>query len=161
MTDNNNNPTTNENQVEFIKNDSTNNADANSGSTSNTNSNFEQFNSSTADLPNPLPANSESKNISTLTHLSMILFWFPIVPIALYFAYPNDEFVKENAKEDINLYISLCILYIIGTITALILIGFIIIFATALLHIALYVFLAIKSSEGKVYRLPSILRLIK
>lgn len=151
MTNNNKDNNSVNSNVEFIKKEANQNA----------NNYFEQFNTTGAGLPNPLPSNSDSKNISTLAHLSMLLFWFPIVPIVLYFAYPNDEFVNENAKEDINLYITLCILYIVGTITAILLVGLFILFAGAILHIGAYIFLAIKSSEGKVYRLPSILRLIK
>jgi uncharacterized protein len=132
-------------KVEFIKNESTTNA---------------TFTSDTSNLPNPLPSNSDSKNIATLTHLSMILLMFPIVPILVYFLVKDDNFVKENAKEDINLYINILPLMIISSVLMVIIIGFITGFFILVAAFIAYIYLAVKSSEGKVFRIPYIIRLL-
>lgn len=122
---------------------------------------FEEFNFEGKDMPNPLPKDSESKNIATLTHLSNILFFTPIVPVILYFVKKDDPFVLENAKEDINTYISYLAYCAIASLLIIVLIGALILFGLMVSYVIYFVLMALASSEGKIKRMPFVIRLIK
>jgi uncharacterized protein len=144
-----NNQKTNVEQVEFIKKDE-----------SKQESFYQQFNVMGEGMPNPLPKDSDSKNIATLSHLSLLLC-APIVPIILYFVKKDDPFVLENVKEDINFFITCTIAAFISSILTIVLIGFLLMLCLMVFYVIGIIYMAIGSSEGKVKRMPCIIRLIK
>ncbi|MGL4758135.1 MAG: DUF4870 domain-containing protein [Patescibacteria group bacterium] len=111
-------------------------------------------------LPDPKPTNIDSLNISTLCHISMYFLQF-IGPLALYFFKTDDQFVKENAKEDLNFLISFYIYTAISSILVFVGIGILFLALLGLVYIFVPIFLALYSYKGKVYRLPFIIRLIR
>ncbi len=108
-------------------------------------------------LPSPVPSNDESRNIATLCHLSMIVLG-PLVAIFVYLLKPGDQFIAENAKEDINLSITLTI---IGFILTISIIGWLLLWVVWVVNFVAAIYLAIKSSEGKTARLPFLIRFMK
>ncbi|QSO54966.1 DUF4870 domain-containing protein [Alicyclobacillus curvatus] len=69
--------------------------------------------------------------------------------------------VDEQGKEALNFQISLMIYGIIAGILCLILIGFLLLIALAVLQIVLVIIAAIKVSNGEHYRYPLTIRLIR
>jgi uncharacterized protein len=108
-------------------------------------------------LPSPEPKNTESKNISTLCHLSMI-FLGPIVPIFVYLLKQDDQFIMENTKEDINFAITLTI---VGFVLTVSIVGILLLWTIYIANFGFSIYLAMQSSEGKVGRIPYIIRFLK
>ena len=73
----------------------------------------------------------------------------------------ESEFVDYHGKESLNFQITMLIGIIIGFITSVIFIGFIIITACGLLSLIFAIIAAIKANEGERYEYPFALRLIK
>lgn len=73
----------------------------------------------------------------------------------------ESEFVDYHGKEAINFQITMLIGIVIGFITSVIFIGFIIIVACGLLSLIFTIIAAIKANEGDRYEYPFALRLIK
>src|SRR5438309_347332 len=69
--------------------------------------------------------------------------------------------VNEHGKEALNFQISMLIYSIISGILCLILIGFALLAILHLLNVVLVIIASIKASEGKLYRYPITIRLIK
>lgn len=125
---------------------------------------FEDFSNQTnlkgEGLPNPTPKNNDSRNIATLVHLSHYLFGF-IVPLVIFLVIKDDEYVIENAKEDLNLSLTLFIYGALFTLLSIILIGLPFLLATFIFSLIAPVVMAINSSNGKIYRFPYLIRFIK
>jgi hypothetical protein len=84
-----------------------------------------------------------------------------LAPLIIYLIKKNDsDFVREHAKESLNFQISLIIYYIISSIMALILIGFVLLAILGICNLVLVIVAAIKASDNKLYRYPFCIRLI-
>ncbi|WP_028454184.1 DUF4870 domain-containing protein [Chitinilyticum litopenaei] len=104
--------------------------------------------------------NKESNNMALLVWLGALFFGF-IVPLIMYLVKKDDDFVQDVSKEALNWSITAIIGYIAGAILAVILVGFLIMFAVGIAHLVFCIIGAIKASNGESYRLPFNLRLIK
>jgi uncharacterized protein len=124
-----------------------------------------------ASPPPPLPTSSTSSDTRTwcvLCHATALLgFFIPWVfhilgPLIVWLAKRQDSpEIDAHGKESLNFQISMLIYGVISGILCLIVIGF---FLLALLHILNVVFVivaSIQASEGKLYRYPLTIRLIK
>ena len=69
--------------------------------------------------------------------------------------------IDANGKESLNFQISMLIYNLIAGILCLILIGFVILFILHILNLVLVIVASIQASEGKFYRYPITIRLIK
>mgnify|MGYP001606534949 FL=1 len=119
----------------------------------------------TASVPPPPPASvsQEDKTLAMLTHLSGIILSF-IVPLIIWLTNKDKAdkgFLNDQAKEALNFQITLLIIYVVGTILTIILIGALINLVAWLACIILSILAALKANEGVAYRYPFALRLIK
>ena len=69
--------------------------------------------------------------------------------------------IDENGKESLNFQISMLIYNVIAGVLCLVLIGFIILAILHILNLVLVIIASIQTSEGKSYRYPMTIRLIK
>jgi uncharacterized Tic20 family protein len=110
----------------------------------------------------PLSApTSDEKTMSALAHGLPIVCGF-IGPLIIFLLKKDEsQFVAENSKEALNFQITLFIAYIVAGILCAILIG---LFLLAVIWVCSLIFSimgAVKGSEGKIYRYPFNIRLIK
>jgi uncharacterized Tic20 family protein len=119
----------------------------------------------TASVPPTPPAgvSQEDKTLAMLTHLSGIILSF-IVPLIIWLTNKDKTdkgFLNDQAKEALNFQITLLIVYVVGTVLTVILIGALINLVAWLACIILSILAALKANEGVAYRYPFALRLIK
>ena len=69
--------------------------------------------------------------------------------------------IDENGKESLNFQISMLIYNVIAGVLCLVLIGFILLAILHILNLVLVIIASIQTSEGKFYRYPMTIRLIK
>jgi uncharacterized protein len=125
----------------------------------------------TEPTPAPVPAapltETEDRQWASFAHLGGIFYILPSLIIWLVFK-DRGAFTNTEAKEALNFQITVAIasvvLYILGTILAIILIGFLFYFLAFLVWVAMVIFSIIgftKAKDGIAYRYPFALRLIK
>lgn len=111
----------------------------------------------------PATATQEDKTLAMLTHLSGIILGF-IVPLIIWLINKDRSdkgFLNDHAKEALNFQITLLIVYVVGIILSVILIGALINLIAWVVCIILSIMAALKANEGAAYRYPFALRLIK
>ena len=83
-------------------------------------------------------------------------------PLIVWLAKRSDSpEIDENGKESLNFQISMLIYNVIGGVLCLVLVGFIILAILHILNLVLVIIASIQTSEGKFYRYPMTIRLIK
>jgi len=83
-------------------------------------------------------------------------------PLIVWLAKRSDSpEIDENGKESLNFQISMLIYNVIAGVLCLVLIGFIILAILHILNLVLVIVASIQASEGKFYRYPMTIRLIK
>jgi len=83
-------------------------------------------------------------------------------PLIVWLAKRNDSpEIDEHGKESLNFQISMLIYNVIAGVLCLVLIGFVILAILHILNLVLVVIASIQASEGKFYRYPLAIRLIK
>ncbi len=106
------------------------------------------------------PTNDE-KSMGMLSHLLAIFFGF-LAPLIIYLIKKDEsKYVGEQAKESLNFQLTMMIAYIICFFLMFILIG---IFLMVILHVfrlVVCIIATIKANEGKMYRYPFTIRIIK
>lgn len=117
------------------------------------------------------PATTPSQDEKTMALLSHILtlagaFVFLIggfLPPLIIYLIKKDEskFVSEHAKESLNFQITMAIGFIISFVLMFVIIGVLLAAVLGIIELVLIIVATIKASEGKLYRYPFNLRLIK
>lgn len=108
-------------------------------------------------------ASQEDRTLAMLTHLSGIILGF-IVPLIIWLMNKDKAdkgWLNDQAKEALNFQITLLIIYVIGMVLTVILIGALINLVAWVVCIILSIMAALKANEGVAYRYPFALRLIK
>ena len=83
-------------------------------------------------------------------------------PLIVWLAKRSDSpEIDENGKESLNFQISMLIYNVIAGVLCLVLIGFILLAILHILNLVLVIVASIQASEGKLYRYPIAIRLIK
>jgi uncharacterized protein len=83
-------------------------------------------------------------------------------PLIVWLAKRNDSTeIDQNGKESLNFQISMLIYNVIAGVLCLVLIGFAILAILHILNLVLVIIASIQASEGKFYRYPITIRLIK
>jgi uncharacterized protein len=83
-------------------------------------------------------------------------------PLIIWLAKRGDSpEIDEHGKESLNFQISMLIYNVIAGVLCLILIGFVILAVLHILNLVLVIVASIQASEGKLYRYPFTIRLIK
>jgi uncharacterized Tic20 family protein len=108
-----------------------------------------------------IPPTSDEKTLALLSHV--LTFFFPILaPLIIYLVKKEESsFVAYHAKESLNFQITLCIFAIIFCILIIVIIGIFLLWIEGLAATVLIIVATIRASEGKLYRYPFTLRLIK
>jgi uncharacterized protein len=111
----------------------------------------------------PKPTGKDSTNMAMLCHLCGIIMFFGLIGSVIIWLTKKDQdaFVDDQGKEAINWQITAVIGYMIGVVTWCILIGPFVILATFLCNLVVSIMGAIAASNGKKYRYPFALRLLK
>jgi uncharacterized protein len=108
----------------------------------------------------PVETSKDSKNIAMLGWVLTIFFGF-IPGLVLYLVKTEDPYVRAQALEALNWSITTMIGYLIGFALMLVLIGFAIVPAVGICNLVFCIMGAVACSEGKAFRVPFTLRLIK
>ncbi len=83
-------------------------------------------------------------------------------PLIVWLAKRNDSpEIDQHGKESLNFQISMLIYNVIAVVLCLVLIGFVILAILHILNLVLVIIASIQASEGKFYRYPLAIRLIK
>ena len=101
---------------------------------------------------------SDEKTIALLSHL--LTFIAPILgPLIIYLIKKGESaFVEHHAKESLNFQITMVIISIILVLT---IIGILLLWIVGILAVVLVIVAAVRASEGKLYKYPFSLRLVK
>ncbi len=102
----------------------------------------------------------DSKNMALLVWIGTIFFGF-IPGLILYLLKQDDAYIKDQAKEALNWSITAIIVYFAGLLLIIVVIGVVVIMAIAIIHLVFCIMGAIAASNGKPFRVPFALRLIK
>ena len=111
--------------------------------------------------------NKNERTWAKLSHFSALcMFLFPfgniLVPLIIWLIKKDDmSFVEDQSKEVLNFQISMTIYLIGSAIFIILLIGIPIFIGLGIFNIIITIIAAIKANEGKKYRYPINLRLIK
>jgi uncharacterized Tic20 family protein len=110
--------------------------------------------------PAPLSP-SDERLWATLAHALPILTSF-IAPLIIWLVFrERSRFVDDQGKEALNFQIFLAIAYLVGVVTAFLVIGFFILLAAWILSIVFGIQGAIVAGRGEPYRYPLTWRVIK
>jgi uncharacterized Tic20 family protein len=118
--------------------------------------------------PPPPSTSSDVRTWCVLCHASALAGFFVLWaghilgPLIIWLAKRGDSTeIDANGKESLNFQISMLIYNLIAGILCLVLIGFVILAILHLLNLVLVIVASIQTSEGKFYRYPLAIRLIK
>ncbi|MHB1768698.1 MAG: DUF4870 domain-containing protein [Phycisphaerae bacterium] len=118
-----------------------------------------------ADTPEQAPATavrpSNNNLLAALPHVGALLgLGLIILPVIMLFA-ASDEFVRANAREALNFHITIIIYILISFVLCLVFIGFVLLIALAIFAFVTSILATVKASEGKLYRYPMTIRMIR
>ena len=118
-----------------------------------------------------METSTSSSNVRTWTVLchdsALVGFFVPwaghiLGPLIVWVAKRGDSpEIDEHGKESLNFQISMLIYNLIAGVLCLVLIGFVILGILHVLNLVLVIVASIQASEGKLYRYPITIRLIK
>jgi len=104
------------------------------------------------------PPTSDEKTMALLSHVLTLVAGF-IAPLIIWLVKKDDSpFVAAHAKESLNFQITCTIVCIVLFIT---IIGILLIWVVGIVALILVIMATIKANEGKLYRYPFNIRLIK
>ncbi|MGV8896146.1 MAG: DUF4870 domain-containing protein [Rhodoglobus sp.] len=103
---------------------------------------------------------TEDRQWASFAHLGGIVGFLPSLIIWLVFK-DRGAFTNTEAKEALNFQITVAIVYIIGSILTVIVIGPLISLAAAIISVIFSIMGFLKAKDGIAYRYPFALRLIK
>jgi uncharacterized Tic20 family protein len=110
------------------------------------------------DEPPLIPPTSDEKTLALLAHV--LTFIFPLLAPLIIYLIKKDEstFVAYHAKESLNFQVTLIIIFIILFITV---IGILLLWIVGMIGAVLVIVATVRASEGRLYKYPFCLRLIK
>ena len=103
----------------------------------------------------------DEKTMALLAHVLTLVSAF-LAPLIIYIIKKDESpYVRKHAIESLNFQISMAIYAFGASILIFIFIGFLLLFGLGILTLILVIIATVKTSEGKFYRYPFNLRLIK
>jgi hypothetical protein len=110
----------------------------------------------------PVPLSPSDERLwATLAHIGPVLTSF-VAPLLIWLVFrERSRFVDDQGKEALNFQIFLAIVYVVGVITAVFVIGIFILLAGWILAIVFGIQGAIAANRGELYRYPLTWRVIK
>jgi uncharacterized protein len=111
-------------------------------------------------VPSAPLTETEDRQWASFAHLGGIVGFLPSLIIWLVFK-DRGSFTNVEAKEALNFQITVAIAYVIGSILSVVVVGFLITIAAAIVSIIFSIMGFVKAKDGVAYRYPFALRLIK
>jgi len=110
------------------------------------------------------PSSEDEKMHAMIVHLLGIFFGF--VPALIFWLMykdnPDRAFITDQAKEALNFQLNVTVVYFIGLITIIIIVGIFITFAVMIANLVFCILAGVAANQGQAYRYPSfIIRMIK
>lgn len=102
----------------------------------------------------------DAKNIALLTWIGTFFFAF-IPSLIVYLIKKDDPYIQDQAKEALNWSITAAIGYAAGVVLTFILIGILVFTVVGICHLVFCIMGAVGASNGKAFRVPFAIRLIK
>ena len=107
------------------------------------------------------PESDDAKTMAMLAHLLAIFTGF-LGPLIIWLIKKDQSpFVNQEGKEALNFQLTLLIAYVVGGVTACLVIGFFILAAASIAGIVFCILAAMTVSKGLPYRYPVCIRFIK
>jgi uncharacterized Tic20 family protein len=104
---------------------------------------------------------SDEKTMALLSHVLCFVVGF-LAPLIIYLVKKDESaYVREHAKESLNFQITFFIFCCISFVLMFVLIGIILLWLGGIAATILVIMATIRASEGKLYRYPFSIRLIK
>lgn len=111
-------------------------------------------------MTDPQTVSQDSKNMATLVWVLTIFFGF--IPSLIFFLVKKDDaYVQDQSKEALNWSITATIAYFAGAILTVVVIGLLVIPVVGIAHLVFCIMGALAVRDGKDFRVPVALRLIK
>ncbi len=111
--------------------------------------------------PQPPLSPADEKMWAILVHVGGILFSW-VAPLVIYLVLKDrGPFVRAHSTTALNFQLTLLIAYIVGAITTLFLVGFLIIFAAAILALVFGIMAAIAANNGQYYKYPLTIEFVR
>ena len=105
-----------------------------------------------------IPPSNDDKTMATLSHVLTIVAGF-LAPLIIYLVKKDDSsFAAAHARESLNFQLTVLFICIVLFISV---VGVLFIWLVGILSMVLVIVATIKASEGKLYRYPFSIRLIK
>lgn len=104
---------------------------------------------------------SDEKLWALLVHLGGIFFNFLPALIGYLVLKDRGPFVRQHTATALNFQITLVIAYVVGAITALLLIGFLIMAIAYILNIVFSILAAVAANKGEAYEYPLAIKFTK
>lgn len=103
---------------------------------------------------------SDEKLWATLIHIGGILFGFLPALIGYLVLKDRGPFIKAHTATALNFQLTILIAYVVGTITSLLLIGFLILLAAWVATIVFGIIAAIAANKGEGYTYPLAIKFV-
>jgi uncharacterized protein len=103
---------------------------------------------------------ADEKLWATLVHVGGILFGFLPAVIGYLLLKDRGPFVREHTATALNFQITMVIVYAIGVVTSLVLIGFLIIIAAAVVTLIFSILAAVAANRGQQYTYPIAIKFV-
>lgn len=105
-----------------------------------------------------VPPTSDEKTMALLSHVLTIVASF-LAPLIIYLVKKDESaFITSHAKESLNFQITVILAIIVLCITV---IGILLVWLVGIASLVFVIIATIRASEGKLYKYPVSLRLIK
>jgi uncharacterized Tic20 family protein len=91
---------------------------------------------------------------ATLVHLGGVFFNFLPALIGYILLKDRGPFVRQHTASALNFQLTLIIAYVVGTLTALVLIGFLILIAAVVANVVFSIIAAVAANRGESYIYP-------
>ena len=109
----------------------------------------------------PPLSDSDQHLWAVLSHIGGVFVSF-LVPLIVWLVFKDrGAFVEDQSKEALNFQITLAIVYVVGFVTLIILVGVVILIAAFICAIVFGIIAGVQSSQGVPYRYPVSIRFIK
>lgn len=99
-------------------------------------------------------------NMAVLAHVLGIFLGF-IGPLIIYLVTPTEGYTKNQAKEALNFWIMVTIVYVVGSILLFIIVGGLIMAAAGIYGLIMAIMAAMACSKGEDWKYPISWRLVK
>lgn len=99
-------------------------------------------------------------SMAVMAHILGIFLGF-IGPLIIYLVRPEEGYVKNQAKEALNFWITISIAYIAGSVLLFVVVGGLIMGVAGIYGVIMAIIAAMACSKGEDYRYPFAIRLIK